>query len=305
MRHGARGLRPAAHLNDDRLAEILPGQRLDFGRHRGAEEQRLPVARDLADDAVDLRREPHVEHAVGFVQHEHLEIVEHHVLPLEVIDQATGRRDDDVDAGAQLLLLRLDRHAAVHRHDAQCGVSRVLVHAFFHLDAQLARRREHQRARPLRTAEESIDDWKRERGGLAGSRLREPHDVPPLEYQRNGIRLNRGRRLIARVGDCFQHFTRESDLLECRRFGLRHLLHFSCLDFHDTHRCAPGPRTQDHPGTGVSHSCRRAEGAPAKSAKHRLRYHEGRCGPRIYCASPPTVRDRPGGSHQSDPCREN
>ena len=195
------------------------------------------------------------------------------------------------------------RHAAVHRHDAQLGVSRVLVHAFLHLDAQLARRREDQRARPLRTAEKSIDDGKRERGGLAGSRLREPHHVAPLEHQRNRIRLDRGRRLIARVGDCFQHFTRESDLLECRRFGLRHLLHFSCLDFHDTHRCAPGPRTQDHPGTGVSQSCRRAEGAPNQVREASAPLSRGALRPTHLLRVDPHVRDRPGGSHQSDPCR--
>ena len=119
VRHGARCLRAAAHLHDDRLAQILPRQRLDFGRHRGAEQQRLAVARDLGDDAIDLRREAHVEHAIRFVEHEHLEIVEHDVLPLEMIDQPARRRDDDVDAGAQLLLLRIERHAAVHRHDAQ------------------------------------------------------------------------------------------------------------------------------------------------------------------------------------------
>ena len=216
VRHRARRLRAAAHLNDDRLAQILPRQRLDFGRHRRAEEQRLPIARDFGDDAIDLRREAHVEHAIRFVEHEHFEIVEHDVLPLEMVDQPARRRHDDVDAGAQLLLLRLERHAAVDRHDAQVGVARVLVNALFDLDAQFARRREHERAGAARAADQPLDDRKRERGGLAGAGLREAHHVAPLEDERNRFRLDRGRGLVARVEDCLQNFGRESDLLERR-----------------------------------------------------------------------------------------
>ena len=75
----------------------------------------------------------------------------------------------------------------------------VLADALFDLDAELARRREHERARALRAVDESIDDRERERGGLAGSRLRETHHVAPLEHERNRLRLNRRRRLVARV----------------------------------------------------------------------------------------------------------
>ena len=129
----------AADLHDHRLAQILPRQRVHLGRHRRAEEQRLTIRRDLRDDAIDLRREAHVEHAVRLVQHEHLEVVEHHVLPLEVVDQSARRRDDDVHAAAQLLLLRVERHAAVDRHHRDVGVRGVAAEALLHLhDDRLA-----------------------------------------------------------------------------------------------------------------------------------------------------------------------
>ena len=44
--HRVRRLRAPPDLHDDRLAQILSRERLDFGRHRRAEQQRLPVARE-------------------------------------------------------------------------------------------------------------------------------------------------------------------------------------------------------------------------------------------------------------------
>ena len=232
MRHRVRRLRPASDLDDDRLAQILPRQRFDFGRHRRAEEQRLPVARDLRDDAVDLRREAHVEHAVRFVEHQHLEIVEDDVLPLEMVDQSTRRRDDDVDAGAQLLLLRLDRHAAVDRGGVELGVPRVLLHALLDLDAELARRREDERSRAARTVEQSIDDGKSERGGLAGSGLRESHHVAPFENQRDRLCLNRRWMLVSRVTYRAQRGPRQPKLVEFASLCGCRLLYFSCVCCH-------------------------------------------------------------------------
>ena len=122
VRDGVGGLGAEPHLHDDGLAQILPRERLDLGRHRRAEEQRLPVFRDFGDDAIELRREAHVEHAIGLVEHEHFEIVEGDVLALHVVEQPAGGGDDDVDAGTQCLLLRTERNAAVHHGDLQPAV---------------------------------------------------------------------------------------------------------------------------------------------------------------------------------------
>ncbi len=49
------------------------GDPSDFGRHGRGEEQRLPGERDQLADAFDVRDEAHVEHAVGFVDHQHFD----------------------------------------------------------------------------------------------------------------------------------------------------------------------------------------------------------------------------------------
>ena len=135
MRDGVRRRRSAPDLHDAGLAQILSRQRFDLGRHRRAEQQRLPICWDITHDTADLRCESHVEHAIGFVEHEHLEIIERHVLALEMIDETPWRRDDHVDPCAQLLLLRIEWNAAIHRcHGNRC-ITSVLPETRLDLDA--------------------------------------------------------------------------------------------------------------------------------------------------------------------------
>ena len=204
-----------SHLHDDRLAQILARERLDLGRHRRAEEQRLPVLRNLGDDAIDLRREAHVEHAVGLVEHEHLEIVEDDVLALEVVDQPARRRDDDVDAGAQRFSCGSRGTPPYTDGDVELHCARVFRERSPRTcTAELARRREHERARAARSAEQAVDDRERERGGLAGARLREAHDVASLEDERDGLGLNGRRCGVAGIGDGAEELGREHQLGE-------------------------------------------------------------------------------------------
>ena len=64
------------HRDPNRIAQHVAGEIGDLLRHGGREEQRLPLARQLADDAADVVDEAHVEHAVGFVEHEDFDAIE-------------------------------------------------------------------------------------------------------------------------------------------------------------------------------------------------------------------------------------
>jgi hypothetical protein len=150
----------------------------------------LPVPRNLADDAIDLRRKSHVEHSVGLVEHEHFEVVEDDVLPLEMIDETPGRRDDHVHPAPKRTLLRLDRHPAEHRGDAEAGVLAVLAKAVVNLRCELAGWRQDENSRPLRPGKKSIDDREGERGCLAGAGVREADEVAAVERERNGFSLD-------------------------------------------------------------------------------------------------------------------
>ena len=57
------------------LDGVGAGELGDGSVERGREEHRLPVVRDAAKDAVDLRLEAHVEHPVGLVEDEDPDVV--------------------------------------------------------------------------------------------------------------------------------------------------------------------------------------------------------------------------------------
>src|SRR5215210_898746 len=61
-----------------------PRQLLDLARHGRGEEQRLPLRGELGEDAPDGGQEAHVEHPVGLVEHQHLDVREVERAALDV-----------------------------------------------------------------------------------------------------------------------------------------------------------------------------------------------------------------------------
>ena len=100
-------------LHADRVVQDRIGQLADLARHRRGEQQRLPLLREpCATILADVVDEAHVEHAVGFVEHEHLDCAQIDVALLHQVEQPAGRGDEDVDAALQRLDLRVLAHAA-------------------------------------------------------------------------------------------------------------------------------------------------------------------------------------------------
>ena len=100
------GKRPPLLIDADRIAQHLSGELPNRRRHRGAEEHRLAFRRQMAEYAPDVRQEPHVEHAIGFVENQTLQPGELRVRRPKMIEQPSRRRDEDVDAAAKRVLLR-------------------------------------------------------------------------------------------------------------------------------------------------------------------------------------------------------
>ena len=176
------------------------GDRRDPRRHRRGKQRRLTCGGRGGQERFEILGEPHVEHLVGFVEHQHAESVEVQRLAAQVIERAAGRGDDDVGAAAQRADLLIHRRAAVERHDRQDVRLRVLVDGLGHLHRQLARRHEHQPARARRTtgtraAGEPVDHRQRKGGGLAGAGARLANQIAARQQERNRFPLD-GRRLF-------------------------------------------------------------------------------------------------------------
>ena len=184
------------HLHPHRVAQVRAGELADLAGHRRREEQRLPDLRDALEDAGELGLEPHVEHPVRLVEHEDLEPVELRGPLLEVVDEPPRRRDD------HLVLLeraRLLAHADAADDERAADVAALAepVELTLDLDRELARRREHEGARPgaAGVRGQPLDDGQEERGGLAGARRGRADHVLARERGGDGLGLD-GRRVL-------------------------------------------------------------------------------------------------------------
>ena len=143
--------------------------------------------------------EPHVEHLVGLVEDEDLDVVEPHGALVEVVDQPAGGGDEHVDAAHQPVDLRTDGDATEDGGDRQAEVLAVNAEALRDLAGELACRREDKRAacvlfRPDAIGSQTMKDRQGEGGRLAGPRLGDAEQILAGKDMGDGLRLDRRRR---------------------------------------------------------------------------------------------------------------
>jgi hypothetical protein len=197
---------------------------LDLAGERRREQQVLPLGGHghQRHDALDVRDEAHVEHAVGFVEHEDLDLAQVDALLLDVVEEPAGRRDEDLDAGAHDRELLLDVDAAEHAGRPDARVLAVGLDRLLDLDRQLARRREDQRADRVagrreacvRVALQALEDREDEGRGLAGARLGGTEHVVAGDDDRDGLLLDGRGFGVALVHDGAEEFGREAEIGE-------------------------------------------------------------------------------------------
>src|SRR5690606_33552723 len=87
----------------------------------GGKQQGLTICRKAGNDGFDFFDETHVQHAVGFVQHQSADVGQIHPLCLKVVDEAAGGGNQNVHAARQSLDLGTVGHAAHDGGNAQAG----------------------------------------------------------------------------------------------------------------------------------------------------------------------------------------
>ena len=163
----------------------------------------------------DLRQEPHVEHPVGFVEHQELEVGELRVRRPQMIEQPSRRGDQDVDAAAERVLLRPHADAAENRRAGDRRVDGKVVEVVEDLRRELPRRREHERARrAARLLDQLVQDRQQERRRLAAARLGAREDVAAFEPRRNGVSLDWRRPCESEFLDAFEQAGVEFEIVE-------------------------------------------------------------------------------------------
>ncbi len=172
-----------------RVGRVRVGDLAGGAVERGAEEERLALARRALHDAVDRGPEAHVEHAVGLVEDQGRDLVELHGASLEQVLEPAGRRDQDVGALGELGLA-LDAGAAVDGRDRERAGVRDRAQLLDDLTGQLARRHEHECGGARVGGLDAVDERhaEGERLARAGGRLDE--HVAPGEHVGDDERLH-------------------------------------------------------------------------------------------------------------------
>ena len=215
---GVDGQRRRLHLDRDRVVQVLVGEAPDLGRHRRREQRRLAARRRQRQDPLDVLQEAEVEHLVGLVEDDEPARVKHQrVAGDQVLDPADGA-DDDVAAGAQLRLLGADRGAAEHGHDVDALALAVCAQGLRDLDAQLARRRQHEALNLVLGGIDVLEHRQAERGRLARARLRLADYVGAVQQRRDRLLLDRARLLVAQVVDRVEQIRGEAEFSESGHF---------------------------------------------------------------------------------------
>ena len=181
---------------------------------------------DGVDDALHVRPEAHVEHAVGLVEDEGVDLVEQDVALAQHVEQAARGGDQQVDALADALGLRVVGHAAEDGDDAAAAVGGQRLADLLDLAAQLAGRGDDEGGRMRLLAVDDhrrahvLEDRQHEGGRLAGARLGAAHDVAAGEHARDGVLLDRRRLVVAHGGHAGEQLALEPERGERRDLDL-------------------------------------------------------------------------------------
>ncbi len=165
------------HFHGGRIVQQLAGEGAHIVGHGGGEERGLAFFRQLVGDGQHVVRETHVQHAVGFVQHQHFQAREVDAAGIDVVDQtARGGHQDFVRLGQQVVLDAVG-HAAHHTHGFHA--LQALGEGFCrarHLLRQFAGGGQHQHAGATalftRGLRQAMQRRQQEGSGLAGAGLR-------------------------------------------------------------------------------------------------------------------------------------
>ncbi len=207
VRMAARG---AGDRDPVRVALVAAGELHDVGRQRRREEQRPPFVGGRVEEEFQVFAEPEVEHLVGLVEDDGPEAGEVEDAALDMVAQAAGRADDDVDTGMQPAPLGARVHAADAGRDRRTGLAIEPGQLAVDLQCKLTGRRDDQRQRPAggtetrRVAEQGRRQREAVGDRLAGAGLGGDEEIAVQGFGLQDGALD-GRRIeIAAHGECLR-----------------------------------------------------------------------------------------------------
>src|SRR5450830_580103 len=194
-----------------RVVQQLAGQGSDVVGERCREQQVLTFGRQAGEDLFHVMDKAHVEHAVGFVQHEDFHVGQIDAALAAQVEQTTRAGDEDVNATGHGLNLWVHADAAEDAGADELQVAGIQLEAVMHLGGEFAGRGQDQYARLARAmtlglvrvtvGEQPLQNREGEAAGFTSTCLSRNHQVATLQHGGNGPLLHRSRLGIARCLD--------------------------------------------------------------------------------------------------------
>ena len=212
--HGVDHLRDALHrgvagrdLDALGVLEQVGRQFADLVAEGGREQQALLVFGHQGQHFFHVMDEAHVQHAVGFVEHQNFDAGQvQEALALQV-EQTAGCGHQNVHAAFDLADLRVHAHAAKNHGGVELQVFAIVTHRLFDLGGQFAGGCQHQSADGFAaktvfarlTQAQLVQHGQGKRGGFACAGLGASQQVLSSQNGRNGLGLDGGRGVIAEL----------------------------------------------------------------------------------------------------------
>ena len=235
---GVGGRRGGRDLHAGRVAHQVGDLAHGLLVERRREQQRLPLGRRLAHNTADGGQKAHVEHTVGLVEHQDLDLVQVASTLLNQVDQTARRGDQDITAVLERRGLRLVAHATHDGHGNMAGDVGNLARDLVDLLGELTRGGDNEHhgaaavalgllgaatavavttlAHGLGRSDmlQVVHGRQQESGRLAGAGLSGGKQVAALEYHGDGAGLDRRRRRVTQVLDSTKHLVGKTQLVK-------------------------------------------------------------------------------------------
>lgn len=179
------------------IAQDRPGHLTYLRGQRRREHDRLPILGHIGDDLHDVLAETHVEHTVGLVEDQALDVRKVDAAVLDVRDHAPGGGDHHVRTHQHTALLHIPALAvatAVYDRGRHGQVVRKSLELLVDLLRQFARRHDDHRFYHIVFVpfdQQPVEQRQRIGRRLAGSGLGATDDVAALQDHRDGVFLDR------------------------------------------------------------------------------------------------------------------
>ena len=182
-----RGVLGVSGANAHGLGHVLACHRNDRAGHGCGEQHALAVLRQVAEDLLNRRLETQIQHLVSLIEDHNLNLLQVQEALLVQVDNAAGGAHRNLQAAAQQLSLRLNRHTTVQGGDAGVAQLRSNRQVLAHLNSKLTGRNQNQRLRCagvlqisptlIVAADHTLNGGQTEAEGLTGTGLRLTNDV--------------------------------------------------------------------------------------------------------------------------------